>query len=325
MKAVTGITSLIAIVAFTSCVKEELPVPKQPRGDAWVGSATIGSDYGQQVWYDLGTNSVVSTNNKMAWDLAFACAPNGWEVRLNSSHFMRAHPTGETDITQPTDTTGYGPGWDIDLSDGNVDSLAIGDWRTGHPIVLIDMGYNVIGLPMGVRKLQVLEVSASAFQFQLANVDGSNVQVHTVLKDPTRSYAHFSITSGSAVTIAPPLGAYDMVFTQFTRQFYAPDPVIPYLVTGVINGFSGIRVAEITGDFNTISLDDTLAHPFGRDEDAIGYDWKDFSFGTSSYAIYPDHAFIVQDRQGLFFKLHFIDFYSPEGLRGTPTFELMPL
>ena len=325
MKAISTIAGVIAMALLASCVKDELPVPKQPRGDALVGSATIGSDYSQQVWYDLGTNSVVSTNDKMAWDLAFNCAPTGWEVRINSSHFMRAVNTGQTDISQPTDTTGFGPRWDIDLSDGDVDSLAIGDWRTDHPILLIDMGYNVIGLPVGLRKLQVLAVSASSYQFQLANVDGSNVQAYSVQKDPTRSYVHFSITAGSAITIAPPLGTYDLVFTQFTKQFYAPDPVIPYLVTGAINGFSNIRVAEVIGDLAAITLDDTVAHPFSRAEDAIGYNWKDFSFGTSSYAIYPDHIYIIQDTDGLFFKLHFIDFYSPDGLRGTPTFELMPL
>src|SRR5690606_3942500 len=129
---------------------------------------------------------------------------------------------------------------------------------------------------------------------------------------------------GQQVTIAPPDGQYDLVFTQYTYQFY--DPYMAYIVTGAVNGFSGLRVAELTtGDFISVSLADTLAHPFRTAEDAVGYDWKEYSFETSSYVIYPDHVFIVQDNDGYFFKLHFTDFYDDAGQRGCPKFEVVAL
>lgn len=307
------------------CVKDEIPVPRQPRGDAEEGVAHIGTDYGSQVWYDLGTNSVVSTNSKMDWDLAFECAADGWQVRLNTSRLMRAHRTGQAEIGQPTDTTGYGNTWKVDLPNGRPDSMAIGDWRTEHPTYVLDMGYTAAGLPVGLRKLQVISVSAGTFEFRTAAMDGSNVQDFTVQKDPARAYAHFSFASGGTVTIAPPLGAYDMVFTQYTEQFYAPDPYLAYIVTGAINGYSGARVAQVIGDFANVTLDDTLANPFSTDEDVIGYDWKAYSFDTNSYTVYGNRVYIVEDREGYFYKLHFIDFYDAQGQRGSPKFELVRL
>lgn len=325
MRGTIAIAVAVLLPALSGCVKDELPVPKRQRVGVVECVANVGVDYAQQLWFDLGTQSVVAQNSKMDWDLAFQCDPDGWQVRLNYSRLMRAHPTGQTDITEPTDTTGYGNTWKIDLPNGRPDSVALGDWRSDHPVFVLDLGYNVIGLPMGLRKVQVLDVTATAFNFRIAKLNGTNVQDFTVQKDPLRAYAHFSISGGSTVNIAPPLGTYDLVFTQYTEQFYAPDPYLAYIVTGAVNGRSGVRVAQLSGDFASVNLNDTLAHPFSTDEDVIGYDWKDYSFDTGTYEVYSDQVYIVQDPDGDFFKLHFIDYYNDQGQRGSPKFELVQL
>ena len=325
MKNTVGIGGLLAVIAFSGCMKDELPVPMQPRGGAEECVAHVGTDYANQLWFDLGTHSVVAENSKMDWDLAFECAPDGWQVRLNYSRLMRAHRTLESTITQSTDTTGYGNTWKIDLPNGRPDSMAFGDWRAEHPVFVLDMGYNVSGLPMGLRKVQITGVTGSSFDFQLSDLDGSNIQDFIVQKDPTRAYVHFSFTSGSTVMIAPPLGTYDLVFTQFTEQFYAPDPYLSYIVTGTVNGYSGARVAQLNGDFASFTLADTINNPFSGDEDIIGYDWKDYSFDTGTYVVYSNEVYIVEDREGYFYKLHFIDYYDEQGQRGSPKFEVVPL
>ena len=92
-----------------------------------------------------------------------------------------------------------------------------------------------------------------------------------------------------------------------------------------VNGFSGARVAQITGDFTSVTLADTLNNPLSTDEDVIGYDWKTYSFETSEYTINTNFVYIVQTRSGYFFKLHFIDYYDDQGQRGSPKFELVAL
>ncbi len=325
MRGTISLCGIVLALAFSGCVKDEIPVPKQPRGDAVECVAHVGVDYANQLWFDLASHSVVAENSKMDWDLAFECAADGWQVRLNMARNMKAHLTGQSDITVPTDTTGYGSTWTIDMSDGTPDSTALGDWRTEHPVFVLDMGLSVAGLPIGLRKLQVLDVSTNSFHFRAAALDGSGVQEFTMQKDPVRSYAYFSFTSGSEVIIAPPLGTYDMVFTQYTHQFYAPDPVLAYLVTGAVNGFSGARVAKITGDFTSVSLADTLNDPFSTNQDVIGFDWKTYSFDTGEYAVNSNDIYIVQSRDGYFYKMHFIDYYDDQGQRGSPKFELIAL
>ena len=108
-------------------------------------------------------------------------------------------------------------------------------------------------------------------------------------------------------------------------RFYAPDPYLSYIVTGTVNGYSGARVAQLSGDFASITLADTVANPFSTDEDIIGYDWKDYSFDTGTYEVYSNQIYIVQDTDGNFYKLHFIDYYNDIGQRGSPKFELVQL
>ncbi|MEZ4806757.1 MAG: HmuY family protein [Flavobacteriales bacterium] len=311
-------------VALSGCLKEELPVPRAPRGDAVSVQVCIGADYGAQLWYDIGTNSVTAQNSKQDWDLAFAGGADGWVVRLNSARYMRVVRTGNTDLAQSTDTTGYGPLWRVDHNEGSLDSLAIGDWRSTNEVFVVDLGVNNFGTPLGLRRMKIVSVDASRFTIRFALIDGSGEQEFSIQKDPSRAFVHFSILDGVQRTIAPPDGQYDLVFTQYTYQFY--DPYTAYLVTGAVNGFSGLRVAELnTSDFNSIALRDTMEHPFNREEDAVGYDWKEYDFDTSTYEVHPEHCYIVQDREGGFYKLHFVDFYSETGLRGCPRFEVVPL
>ncbi len=314
----------VGAMLFSSCLKDELPVPARPTGEVVTGQACLGSDYGDQLWYDISTNSVVSTNSKMDWDLAFECGVDGWRVRLNTSRFMRALATSSTDITQPLDTNGFGTQWRVDHNTGSPDSTAIDDWRIDEPVYALELGFSEIGLPMGVRQVRVTSVDASGYTFEIAQMNGSNVQSFTIAKDPSRSYVHFKISSGQPVTIAPPKGSYDLVFTQYTYQFY--EPPTAYLVTGAVNAFSGMRVAEVVNaDFDAVNLSDTLTHPFSKDDDAIGYEWKEYDFDLGVYVMHPERVFIVHDAEGSFHKIHFIDFYNDQGERGCPTFEVVTL
>lgn len=311
-------------LALAGCNREELPVPAKPRGDATVAQVELGADYAQQVWFDLQSCAVVARNSKMDWDLAFESAPDGWQVRLNGARLMRVHDTGEA-FEQAADTTGFGNTWKVDYPDGRVDSLGFGDWRNTDNVFILDMGYNTTGGAVGLKKVQLLSVDASMYTFRTARMDGTEPELFTVTKDPLRSYTHFSFAAGGTVTIAPPLGQYDLVFTQYTEQFLPPEPYLAYLVTGAVNGFSGARMARMDGTFAGVTLEDTLAHPFTEAQDVIGYDWKAYSFNSGFYEVYADQVYVVHTRAGYFYKLHFTDFYNEQGEKGTPTFEVIPL
>ncbi len=318
LKPLLPLTGLL----LAGCIKEELPVPARPRGDADQVQLCMGSGYQDQLWVDIASREVVRTNPKTAWDLAFESAPDAWRVWLNGSRLMTAWNIGPGDLSTPVDTVGMYLGRRIDAPSGHPDSTAIGDWRSAQDIHLIDLGYNAFGVSLGIRKLQLISASTFSYVFRTAGLDGTGIQEHVLPKSSSAASTMFSFTGG-AVDVEPPTGSWDMVLTQYTHQFL--DPFIPYIVTGVLTP-PGVRVARIPAtDLSSVTLADTLVHPFSTARDAIGFDWKVYSFETSSYTVDPAIVYIVHDAQGFFHKLHFLDFYDDLGTVGCPTWEVQDL
>jgi hypothetical protein len=61
----------------------------------------------------------------------------------------------------------------------------------------------------------------------------------------------------------------------------------------------------------------------------IGYEWKqingDVTSGDITYTAQSGWTYLVRNREGLFFKMRFIDFYNNQGKKGYPTFEFQRL
>jgi len=57
----------------------------------------------------------------------------------------------------------------------------------------------------------------------------------------------------------------------------------------------------------------------------IGYEWKYYNFDAALYTIEPGLAYVIRDRDGFYYKLRFIDFYSEGGEKGYPKFEYVRL
>lgn len=313
---------IVAAILLASCMKEELPAPRASRGDARSTQLCMGSGYARQLWFDLGSGQVVSENLRGAWDLAFESAPNGWRVLLNGSRLMTAWSLGPVEITAAHDTTGLAAIRRVDAASAVDDSLALGDWRGTGNVYIIDLGLGADGLPIGLRKLRLNSVSATSYEVDVAELNGSGLASFIVGKDPQRSFTCWSFAQG-VVPIEPPRGNWDLCFTQYTHQFASFN--LDYLVNGVLSA-STTRVARVTGrDFATITADDTLDFPMSIRRNGIGYDWKTYSFETSSYSIVPGLAFIISDADGYLYKMRFIEFYGPQGQTGCPLFETVPL
>jgi hypothetical protein len=317
------LSSLFVLTVLTGCLKDELPVPARPRGEGSVMQVCMGPGYNEQLWVDVSSGTVVSSNPKTAWNLAFENGADGWRVRLNGSMLMSAMDLGAVDITAAHDTVGMFLTRHIDAPSGHPDSTAFGDWRgTGH-VYLVDLGYDALGQQLGFRKVRFDAVDATSYTMQVAMLNGAGLQTIVVNKDASRSATTFHFVNGP-VNVFPPMGTWDMVITQYTHQFY--EPFLPYIVTGVLMDQGRTRVARIPdADIAQVTLNDTIAHPFSGRRDAIGYDWKTYSFETSSYTVNDRIVYIIQDAAGFYFKLRFLEFYSSTGQVGCPQFEVVPL
>lgn len=307
---------LLAITIF-SCKKDEIPVPKHQAGNVITNSFEMGTDYRYQAYFDIESNTFVKQNLKTDWDLGFESGVNGWHVILNASNAMSI--ARESDLFDDiTDTVGAT--WNWDATSGNLDSTAVGDWQNDNYVYILDRGHDHLGIHRGFCKLELNSVSASNYEFRIANLDGSNDQVITIEKDQNINFTAFSCTERTIKDIEPNKEDWDIHFTQYIHYFYVEDEA--YLVTGVLLNRNNVQVAEVfEKEYSEITSEDISNVDFKESIDAIGYGWKVYDFGASIYVVDPSKNYIVKTTEGMFYKLHFIDFYNDQGDKGTPVFE----
>lgn len=312
---------LLIGVLFFSCERDEIPVAPHDPGDVITQRFSMEPDYRYQLFYDLGTNAMVSSNLKVDWDLGFESAPEGFHVILNTAKLMYAAQVVATDWSVIKDTAGLNFRWD--MPSGNFDSTAIGDWRTHQDVYVIDRGFDPEGKHQGFKKVLIKDVNETAYEVQVANLDNTNEITYTVPKAFAYNFTFLSLEDGVA-EVQPPKTDWDLSFTQYTHVF--TDPVSTYLVTGVLANRDGVEIAAVFDkDFGAITIEDIKLYQFSNAIDAIGYDWKWYSFDSGSFLILSEQNYIVKTTEGRYFKLHFIDFYDDEGVKGNPTFELQEL
>ncbi|MBK7944014.1 MAG: hypothetical protein IPJ85_01315 [Flavobacteriales bacterium] len=175
---------------------------------------------------------------------------------------------------------------------------------------------------MGLRKLRINGFDGDAYSITHAMLDGSEITNSIVPKDAQRSFTSWSFTQG-VLPIEPVTGSWDLCFTQYTHHF---EDSLPPLSGERRAGRHHPRMARIaTATSPRSRLRIRSASRSGRKRNTIGYDWKVYSFKTSSYTIVPDLAFIVKDADGYLYKMRFVEFYGPQGQTGCPLFETVPL
>ncbi|WP_070138619.1 HmuY family protein [Crocinitomix algicola] len=304
---------------LSSCLKEELPVAKPEPGDAIVRTVEMGEKYKNTVYFDLETNEIIKTIFKTEWDLAFES--NGEHITLNTAKGMNVHrSTLEfADLTSEDDLD-----WVYDVHSGNLDSTAFGDWKSDNFLYVIDAGYDEEGEHQGYFKIKITEYSTENIHFLFGPInDTAPVEFEVEFKTETQ-FTYFSFIDQEVVDIAPADFEYDIIFTQYTHLF--KDPVTPYLVSGVVLN-RGFTSAKLFTDkkFEDITLDDALALELSYDLNAIGYEWKGFDLEEGIYTTYPEMNYIIKTSTEIYYKLHFTNFYSEDGIKGYPTFEFQAL
>jgi len=343
MKIRLSLILLTALSILTSCFKEDEKVLPHDPGD--VETVAIGLsgqyNYEKQVYFDLGSGQELAENLKSDWDLGFECGEQGWHIILNTSTFMVIGNTGSTDFEAMIDTAGID--WRFDKSDGNLDSTAIGDWvqfsgadsshNYSRNVYVLNRGYDEAGNLLGLRKIVFDKLTEESFSFSYAMMDGSNENTCTILKDNEVNFVNFSFKNGGEqLSLAPRKVEWDLLFTQYTTMLRTNEgELYPYLLTGVLSNRNGVIIHEDSLlSFHEITINDTINKYYSEAIDEIGYDWKDIigdvsGGGTLTYVIIEGRNYLIQDTDGFYYKLRFINFYNNDGVKGYPTFEYQKL
>ncbi|WP_027418960.1 HmuY family protein [Crocinitomix catalasitica] len=317
---INSIGVLLILAVLVACEKEEIPVPAHIPGDGETNTIELGQYYENQLFFDLGTNTVVASNLKSAWDLSFESAEDGFHIFLNSAKGMAIH---RSDLSFDAITSADDLVWKWDAHSGNIDSTAIGNWQLSDQLYVIDRGYDHTGTHLGYYKLKVNAFDATSYTILVGDISSSTGVEKVVMKDASRHLTYYHLETGT-IEIAPKDELYDIVFTQYTYLFTEPE--MPYLVSGVLLNRQNTLAIELKEtDYNSVNLSDIIDLELSGELDAIGYEWKFYAYDEGVYLIDPDKVYIIKTADGLYYKLHFVGFYNESGLKGYPSIEIQQL
>lgn len=329
----TVIAMIAGLILLSSCFKEKALQPPTQQGEIQTGLIEMGPQYGDQFFYSLETNTVLSRNSRMAYDLLFECDAASFRVWLNSAKFMSAARTGKTDLSAVTLADGNNKKWWYDTGAFNPDSSAIGEWwatlgpqiTSKGEVYIINLGVDSLGNPLGYVKFKLNDFSSTGYSITYSDLNNQQVHTVTIPKDATRNYRYVALNNGNEMVdgIEPEKNSWDLCFTQYSVLFYDPY-YLPYQVTGVLSNPTRVEAyMDSTIHFDSISLISFENNRFSSRRDVIGYEWKRYGLGTSSiYTVNQHFNYFIRTASTNYYKLRFYSFYK-NGLTGYPAFEFV--
>jgi hypothetical protein len=319
------------LILLQGCIREEDPVTPHTAGNVTTRSIALSSDYRSQVFYNLDQDSVMRSNLKTDWDIAFDVSdvlsnqngPNteGGKIYLNQAKYMFAWRTNKIELEDLSDTTGFfrNRRWD---ASNNTDTLAIGTAKAQSNAIWIDRGLNQFGDPLDYIRFKIVSVSKEKYTFKILRQGATQSEQFDIQRDTNYNRVYFSFETNKAVRVEPKKTDWDLQFTQYMYTF--KDPYTPYLVVGVLlNPFNTQGVADSSLTFEKIDKNVALNLKLSNKTDVIGYDWK--AFQGNIYKVQLTYNYIINDQRGYFWKMRFVDFYDNKGSKGAPKFEFQRL
>jgi len=306
-------------VALFSCQKDEVPIEPFERGPVNSAQVEMGAGYINQVYFSLDNSMIAGSHFFSDWDVAFEGGAEGWKIILNDARLMMAWGSGFENIAEANDSTGFGSGKRVEVMATIHTDPAMGNWRENTAVYLLDLGYSPAGMPLGLYWIQILSVDDAGYHVKTKEFGNEVVTESIVQKQEDVSYNHYSIIN-NAVIPSPVDQDWDIQFTKYTYRFI--DPPQDYLVTGVVLNPNNTVAAELFDQsFADVTLVDTAQVEFSNQPDIIGYDWKHYNFGSSTFEVNADRVWIIRNASGFYYKFRFTDFYDNQGQAGVPGFE----
>jgi HmuY protein len=308
--------SLVALIAFSSCWKEETPIEAKQRLGNSTTTIAMGSSYDQVVWYNIEDQSIF-TQPKDAWELMLNREGDNVVALLNTGMFSQVAKAPTLDWSEQIDEEALV--FTTDYPSLVRDSLAIGTRFGEGDIWIINRGFNTLGEALPLIKVQCMNIDESTISIKYGLIENDSFQLINVSLPSESRGVGVRFSDGAILQVTPE--EWDLCFTQYIHIFH--EPYTPYLVTGVLtNTIDGSLSQETALSFEGIissSLDGML---FGLEANNIGYDWKFYDLDAGQYTVDPSRVYLVKTNEDRLFKIRFLDFYNESGERGYPSFEI---
>ncbi len=309
---------------MSSCTKKEQPYVLPPKGDASVHTLNMGANYDFQYYYNLKSQQVVHISRVDSWDLAFESSFDGEQVLINGGDNMAVLPTDAHFFSQINETYCEGKQWELDDPKGHKGCSVFGDWNadanTRNKVYVLRMD----ALGTNYRKIKIKGVTNFGYVIEVADINAAFGTDFYVEKQANSNFTYVDLSLLQVVKNVEPIPqVWDIVFTRYGHTFYDQDPALPYSVTGVLLNPQGtMALKDSVHDFYNINQDFLSEGSLTADRNIIGFDWKEYDMDKGIYEVKQNYNYIIHTKENNYFKLRFMDFYSDNGIKGSPTFEL---
>ena len=285
---------------------------------------SMGTGYNEQVFYSLSDSSYVNIGND-EWDIAFSTIGlQDAGVHINeAAGFSRGSTTPELQVYAtdaawdeaiiPDSLTDrlyndekswtYGGAFNQNRDLTDPFDFGWGSYDFNTNLVTGDQVYAIKLRNGNWIKFMIDGINITTYTFRYADLDGSNEKSISFDKeDYLGSMAYFSFTTGSFLDKIPV--KWDIMFTRYSTKINAGGTLTPYVVAGALTNH-GIKATGAQNiDPETITISDYI-DSLSSDNDAIGYQWKEFNAG---WVVYDDQAYFLKDPDDNYWKIYFTYF-----------------
>lgn len=280
----------------------------------------MGSSYANDIFYSVADGEVLNIP-RAGWDIAFfASAPSaGIIINEGSGAWLFIWPDGDINDWDDVDTSGLYNYWPIIYnSPESWEEGAFNKNSTGYP----DCGWGlydediftfegdsiyVIRTTTGAyKKICIIDKNTTdnIYNIKYADLDGWDEQTVEIDMNPFvgKNFAYYSLATNELFN-REPSAEWDILFTKYidiTYDVYG-DPH-EYLVTGATS-----NVNREANKFHPVPNDyeDYSALPFETRKNVIGYNWKNFDFGSMSWECEDSTVFFVRNPDWHVYRLRF--------------------
>lgn len=297
-------------------------------------TVSMQAQYSHQVFYSL-ENGIIKSEINNNWDMAFAVSGNGAAgsaILLNEANSTLWNYPGDTSAWNSFDTTNH-HSWerllntDTSWTNGafNIHRGANGTfdmgwgilnpqnnfWTFGDSLYLIKLADNTY------RKLWIVSLKSSTWEFKYANVDGTNQQTITFNKTtyPNRNFIYFSILNNQLIDREPNNTSWELTFTKHID--YVNPPGTHVSVSSIFSNKNVWSAKAHLPDFNTANTATSPQTAYTLNTNNIGREWKKYS-SANGWEVYDSIAYFVHNYDST--KLFRIVFTGFGGLANGDTY-----
>ncbi|MFN4942099.1 MAG: HmuY family protein, partial [Bacteroidota bacterium] len=219
--------------------------------------------------------------------------------------------------------------WYFDNPNGDPDSSAFplafvkngAQWEVNDYTYVIDLGDKIKDSTRYVQLKFNGCKPGQSYDFEYKNLESNGfLRKQTITVNRDKNFVYYQFLEHRIVDNEPfNNDQWDILFTTYKESVPDANGVpYPYVIRGVLINPKKVLVAQLDKvDFNAINKAYASAVVYGKKQDEIGYDWKQYDQTAERYTMAPNRVYLLKTPDALI-KMKFVDFYDDQGRKGYP-------